>query len=246
MWYEYNFIMATNSREARSTAAAAADTELEGRAKKCGIDLNAKEAEDDLNPDRVFTFRYKPYLEPKDADSVEETERVDAENKVRYEYNTTQIPLIQHALKRMACNWKIPKPPIYGDRARLLYTQRINEPAFKTLEAIKFCHARGKTLFKDYDDPVKAITLALELSDAAWLASAKKRAETNPAYRIAIRDAPGVPKNHHEVCNCNYTWNGVTPHCAGTPRDLLRRLRITWRSKDDHHFLQPSYEAFSY
>jgi hypothetical protein len=115
--------MATNSRAAQSSAAAAADTNLEDRAKKSGLDVNAKEEVDDMNPERRFSFQYKPYLEPKDLDSVEETVAVDAENKRRFEFNSTQTPLIQHALKRMACNWKIPKPPIYSDRAKQLFLQ---------------------------------------------------------------------------------------------------------------------------
>lgn len=231
------------SRAATSTAAAAAASNLEDRAKKSGVDVNAKEAEDDLNPERVFTFRYKPFLEPKDADSVDETVSVDAENKRRYEFNCTQVPLIQHALKRMACNWKIPKPPVYSDRAKQLYMQKINEPAFKTLEAIKFCHKRGKTLFKDYQEPSQAVTLALEMVDREWLEQAKERVRKQPNFTVDIKEAPGVPANHHQVCSCQYRWNGVTPHCAG---QTDRRVRMTWRTKDDHHFLQPSYEAFCY
>lgn len=63
--------------------------------------------------------------------------------------------------------------------------------------------------------------------------------------RISIRDLDGVPKDHHQVCDCNYTWDGKSTHCSGK-REPNRRLRMTWRTQKEHHFLKPLFEPFCY
>jgi len=63
--------------------------------------------------------------------------------------------------------------------------------------------------------------------------------------RIAIREVSGVPKDHHVVCDCNYTWDGKSQFCMGRSNPT-RRLRMTWRTQQEHHFLRPLFEPFSY
>jgi hypothetical protein len=219
-------------------------TNLDERAKKTGIDPNARDVlVDDGSPDRVFTLRFKPYIEieAKDQDSLVETKRIDAENQARYEFNVTQMPTLNILLARMKNNWKLPKPPVYYDRAYNLWKQRINEPAFKTVEAVRFLAERGKFAVKDYpiDDAAK---LADDTVIAEFLAEQQRKPVTT---RINIRDAAGVPKDHHQVCDCNYMWDGKSQACMGR-RDPNRRLRMTWRTQQDHHFLNPLFEPFSH
>lgn len=125
---------------------------LEERAKKTGIDPNAPRevVADDGSVDRVFQVRFKPYLEPKNIDSVEETLATDKENEARYQFNQTQMPVLSVLLARMKCNWKLGKPPNFYDRAYGLWKKKINETEFKTLEAVKMLAARGRYAVKDY------------------------------------------------------------------------------------------------
>ncbi len=118
---------------------------LDERAKKTGIDPTAREVlVDDGNPERVFTLKFKPYTEPVNIDSIEETQAVDKENDARYQFNLTQMPTLSILLGRMKNNWKPAKPPNYYDRAYNLWKTKINEPSFKTIEAVKMLAKRGK------------------------------------------------------------------------------------------------------
>jgi hypothetical protein len=216
-------------------------THLDERAKKTGIDPNAREVlVDDGNPERSFTLKFKPYVEPKDIDSVDETRQVDAENEARYQFNLTQMPVLSILLGRMKNNWKPPKAPVYADRAYNLWKTKINEPAFKTLEAVKLLASRGQFAVKDY-----AIEDAAKLADDVVIKEFLEEQQRKPATtRIQIRDVCGVSKDHHQVCDCNYTWDGRSQFCMG--RNPQRRIRMTWRTQQEHHFLKPLFEPFSY
>lgn len=213
---------------------------LDERAKKSGIDPNAKDAigEDDGSPDRIFSIHFKPYIEPKDIDSREETEAVDRENKLRYEYNLTQMPLLNVLLKRMNCSYKLAKPPLYYERANLLWTNKINEPSYKTVEAIRFMAKRGRYAGKDY--PIEeAVKQAEDAAIQDFLE--EKRRSTTP---VSVKDISGVPKDHHMTCNCNYMWDGKSSTCMNRGVPPARALRLTWRTCDDFHFLVPKFEPF--
>jgi len=214
---------------------------LDERAKKTGIDPNARDVLiDDGNPTRTFSLQFKPYIEPKNIDSCEDTKQTDAENELRYQFNLTQMPVLNVLLGRMKNNWKLPKPPNFYDRAYGLWKAKINEPAFKTVEAVKMLATQqGRFAVKDYplDD---AARLADEHVVSQFLTEQTKKINT----RISIRDIAGVPKDHHLACDCNYIWDGKSTHCIGT--NHLRRLRMTWRTQAEHHFLNPLFEPFSY
>lgn len=212
---------------------------LDERAQKSGVSRDAKDPYvDDGNPDRVFNVRIKPYIEPKDCDSMDETKRVDEENTRRHEFNLTQLPVLTIIFRRAGqSTFKLPKPPIYHDRAKQLYLNKINEPAFKTLEAMRFLLARNKRFGVDFTIET-AVQKAEEFVDQEFFTLQRRKG----VQRIDIKDAAGVPSNHHTVCNCNYTWDGVSANCAGTGQ----RLRMTWRTKTPFHFLMPEYEPFAF
>lgn len=115
--------LAASTKQAKVPAPSpAAQTSLDERAQKSGVDRNVKEAEDNGDPERVFQFKIKPYIEPKDIDSVDETRQVDEENTRRYEFNMTQLPTLSIVFKRAGvANFKLAKPPNYHDRAKQLY-----------------------------------------------------------------------------------------------------------------------------
>lgn len=213
---------------------------LEERAKKLGIDPNARDViVDDGNLDREFRLRFKPYIEPKDIDSVAETAATDKENEERYKFNLTQMPVLNILLARMLCNWKLSKPPNFNTRALGLWKTKINEPAYKTVEAVKLLATNGKFAVKDY-----AIEEAAKLADDFVVKRFLEEQTAKTNVHISIRELASVPKDHHQVCDCNYTWDGKSPTCAS--RNGKRRLRLTWRTKDDHHFLNPQFEPFCY
>lgn len=82
--------------------------------------------------------RDRRYLDPSDFDSLDETKRVDTENEERYQFNSQQLPLLNILLARMKANWKLPKAPVYYEPAFNRWKTKINEPAFRTVEAVKF------------------------------------------------------------------------------------------------------------
>lgn len=216
---------------------------LHERAAAAGIDLTKRAVEtddDNGDPARLFKIIYMPYLEPVDIDSIDETKRIDVENEKRYAFNQTQFAEIKILLRRLGLRSvdRVPKPGLYHERAHNIWLQRIYDPAYKTLKAVEYLHARGLHPFTDYK-----LEEASELADETSMIEFANVQKQKTSQRIDIRSM--APKDHHLVCNCNYTWDGVSQTCAGTRSPVEARLQVRWKmgSDDDvkrpYHFLNP-------
>lgn len=214
---------------------------LDERAKKAGVDFKAAPTEtkvdDDLNPERVFALRYKPYLTPKDLESVAETKQVDDENERRYAFNQTQEAILKVLFARAGhTNWRLQKPCVYNVRALELWGRKIREPSYQKLAAIELLAKRGRFPIKDY-----ALDKAVDIAEEAVINDFIEEQRKKVNARHSLRDK--LPNDHHLVCNCNYNWDGKSKTCSGTkPGGKL--AQVTWRTVDDFHFLEPKFEIY--
>lgn len=212
------------------------------KAKAMGINLDATDLEakvvDDGNPERIFSFKYKPYLQPADQDSVEETKKADDENQKRYAFNQTQESVIKVVMARLGqSNWKLVKPGTFNERAVELWGRKIREPSFMTLAAVELLAKRGKFPIKDYPMD-KACDLAEETVIADFLTTQRQKPAS---YRVDINAF--LPKDHLTRCNCCGTWDGKSKTCAGS-LPSAQKASVTWRTAEDFHFLAPVFEVY--
>jgi hypothetical protein len=213
---------------------------LDERAKKAGVDFNKapsdQKVDDDQNPERLFSLRFKPYLTPQDLESVAETKKVDDENERRYAFNQTQEALLKVLFARAGhTNWKLQKPCVYNTRAVELWGRKIREPSYERLAAVELLAKRGRFPIKDYAIE-KAVDLAEEAVINDFIDDQRKK-----AARHSIREL--LPKDHHFTCNCNYTWDGKSKTCSGTSPNA-KLAQVCWRTVDNFHFLEPKFEIY--
>jgi hypothetical protein len=232
---------------------------IEERAKKAGVEFVTSGTTpaslltpDDLvmdDPDFEFRFKLLPYVEPATKelmDDLDETRRVDEENKRRHTLNSdpragtstyAQVRLLMRRLGNQ--DYKFPMPITYHDRARSLWLKRIQDKNYQTVEAVRFLYEKsGGTRVPIRDFPLEDATrLANDLCIQQFIE--EKKSATGGM--IDVRHL--APKDHHLVCDCNYKWNGYSKTCAGVNSAAASRLKLSWRVSDtDFTFLNPKFE----